>query len=106
MKKYFYFIVFSYFTAFIFEFIANTIGDGRLFRSHLWPLFFLIWYGSIYSVTFLLFSKKSLWFPVVTWMILGPVAEAVIFHRLNIVIDPIIYGLMFFIPFLAYKKYR
>jgi len=60
---------------------------------------------SIYSATFLIFHKKSLWQPVLAWAILGPVVEYFIFHRLNLLIGSIIYAVMFLVPFWIYHKY-
>nr|MDO8081031.1 hypothetical protein [Candidatus Freyarchaeota archaeon] len=105
MKGYLAFLAVSYVTALVFETIANTIGDGTLFQNTWWPLFFLGWYGLIYSATFLIFYKRALWQPVLVWAILGPVVEYFIFLRLNIIVDSIIYALMFFVPFWIYHKY-
>ena len=105
MKKYLLFMLVSYIVAFLFELNANLFFDGKLFESQNWPIFFLIWYGLIYSITFLLFHKKSLGFPVITWIVMGPIVELLIFHRLNLIVDPIIYAIMFFIPFWIYHKF-
>lgn len=105
IRKYFYFLLIAYLIAFFFEFIANTIGDGKLFQAPNWLIFFLVWYGTIYSLTFLVFRNKPIWQVVLTWAILGPILEITVFNRLNPIIDPIIYGLMFLIPFYLYQKY-
>lgn len=104
-KGYLAFLAVSYSVAFVFELLANTIGDGKLFENAGWPLVFLGWYGLIYSATFLVFHKRAWWQPVLAWAILGPVVEFFIFQRLNIIIDPIIYAVMFFVPFWIYHKY-
>lgn len=105
VKRYLAFLAVSYVTALVFETIANTIGDGTLFQNAWWPLFFLGWYGLIYSATFLVFNKRPWWQPVLAWAILGPIIEYFIFHRLNIIVDPIIYAIMFLVPFWIYHKY-
>ncbi len=105
MEKYLYFLLASYFVAFLFELNANIFFDGKLFESQTWPIFFLAWYGLIYSASFFAFRRKPIWVPVLAWIFLGPMAEALVFHRLNWAVDPIIYGLMFFVPFWVYHKH-
>ncbi len=104
MKKYLQFLLASYVTAITFETIANTIGDGKLFQAENWSIFFLIWYGAIYSVTYFIFRNRPLWMPVLAWAIAGPVVEIFVFGRLNAIVDPIIYAIMFLIPFWVYHK--
>lgn len=103
--QYFYFLAISYMTALFFEFIANTYADGKLFQLSFWPVGFLVWYGLIYSITFLICKRKALWVPVAAWAILGPLAELFIFNRFNMIVDPIIYGIMFFVPFWVYNTF-
>lgn len=103
MKSYSYFIVVSYGVALFFEFIANSVGDGRLFQLPHWYAIFFVWYGLLYSMAFLVLRKRALWFIVIVGAIVGPSLEKFIFHRLNIVVDPLIYAMMFFIPFWLYK---
>lgn len=105
MKKFIYFLIVSYVVAFVFEVNAYYIGDGGIFNSPLWPVVFFPWYGLIYSLTFFIYHDKSLWYPAVTWAVMGPIVEILIFKRVNMVIDPIIYAMMFFIPFWVYKKF-
>ena len=104
-RQYFFFLLISYLIAFLFETLANTIGDGKLFQSPNWIVFFLFWYGTIYSLTYLGFKSRPLWQVVITWAILGPVLEIIVFQRFNPIIDPVIYGVMFFIPFWIHQKY-
>ena len=105
MKKYLYFLLISYGVAFLFELNANLFFDGKLFESQGWPIFFLIWYGLLYSVTFLFFRKSSVLIPAVIWALLGPLVETLVFHRLNLIVDPIVYAIMFSLPFWIYRKY-
>lgn len=105
IRKYFSFLLISYFVAFLFETLANTIGDGKLFQTSNWFVFFLLWYGTIYSLAYLIFKNKPLWQVVLTWVVLGPILEIAVFKRFNPIVDPIIYGLMFLFPFWIYKKY-
>lgn len=92
------FIFVSYLTAAFFELIANTVGDGKLFANPGWPIFFLLWYGLLYSVLFLFAKNKKLWVSVVFFAILGTIVEILVFKRSNLLIDPIIYALMALIP--------
>jgi hypothetical protein len=105
MKRYFKYLLVSYITAVIFEFIANTIGDGKLFLNPIWPILFLIWYGFIYSLLYFIFRNKSLWAGVIFFAIFGVIAEIIIFHRSNLVVDFIIYALMGFVPLWTNKKF-
>ncbi len=104
MKKYFTYLVFSYITALIFETIANTIGDGQLFKSANAVVFFLVWYGLLYTFLYVVCRGRSLWVPVVVLAIVGSIAEIVVFHRSNLIVDPIIYAIMGLLPFWALKK--
>lgn len=102
--RYLPFLLISYLVALFFEVIANTVGDGKLFQNKAWPVFFLLWYGALYSVAFFICRKRSLWWPVLLLAIFGPIVEVLVFRRLNIIVDPIIYGLMGFLPFWITKR--
>lgn len=103
MKKYLKFLVVAYIAAAFFEFIANTIGDGKLLQNPAWPIIFLIWYGIIYSILFL-FRNKSLRTGVIFFALFGTIIEIVIFKRSNLVVDPIIYGLMAYVPLKFWRR--
>ncbi|MBN2517479.1 MAG: hypothetical protein JXB14_01400 [Candidatus Altiarchaeota archaeon] len=105
MRNYPYFLLVSYLTALLFETIANTIGDGKLFQQEGWPIFFLVWYGALYSPVFLVLNKKPLWMPVLAGAIIGPVVEVVFFQRLNPLVDPLVYAVMFLVPFWVHHRY-
>ena len=105
MRRYLYFLFISYCVAFLFELNANINFDGKLFKTPGWPIGFFIWYGLFYSLIFFMFKNKPLWVPAAAGAILGTTAEAFLFGRLNIIVDPIIYGIMFYIPFWCYHKY-
>ena len=92
------FLLVSLVVALAFEVLANTVGDGRLFESRAWPLFFVVWYGTLYSLTYLTCRNLPWWVPVIPWAVLGPVLELVVFRRLNPVVDPVIYALMILVP--------
>jgi len=99
MKKFLIFLATAYAVALLFEANANFFFDGTLFQRSNWAIFFLVWYGGLYSITFLFFRKQRLWMPVIAWMIIGPFVEVFVFNQPNIIIDAIVYGIMGFIPF-------
>jgi len=105
MKKFLIFLITAYAAALLFEVNSNFFFDGTLFQKSNWAIFFLLWYGGLYTITFLLFHKQPLWVPIIAWVIIGPFVEAFVFNRLNIFIDPIIYGIMGFVPFWIYHRY-
>jgi len=105
IKQYLQYLIISYTVAILFEINANFFFDGKLFQQPLWGIGFIIWYGFIYSIMFIIFKNKKLIQPVVTGAIFGTIAEYFIFNRLHIIFDPIIYAIMFFIPFWIYHKH-
>jgi len=105
MKKYIKYLTVSYVVAIIFEINANFFFDGKLFQKPLWGIGFIIWYGIFYTTMFLLFRKRRLRETVIVGALVGTAAEYFIFNRIDIIFDPIIYAIMFFIPFWIYKKY-
>lgn len=104
MKNYLKFLLISYPTALLFEFIANTIGDGKLFKIPEWPIVFVLWYGFMYTVLYLFFNKRNLWQGIVFFAVFGNIVEIFVFHRSNLLIDSIIYALMGFIPLWAHRR--
>ena len=104
IKKYLQYLMVSYIVAILFEMNANFFFDGKLFQQPLWLIGFVVWYGFFYSVMFFLFRNRKLLEPVIAGAILGTIAEYFIFNRIHIIVDPIIYAIMFFIPFKIYYK--
>jgi hypothetical protein len=104
MKNYFKFLLVSYLVALLFESLANTIGDGKLFQNLGWPIFFVFWYGFMYSILYLFFRNKKLWQGVVFFALLGNLVEVLVFHRSNLFIDSIIYALMGLLPLWFLKR--
>lgn len=105
MKIFFKFFAISYATALIFEIIANTIGDGTLFQADNWFIFFLIWYGLIYAILYLLFRNRPIWQGVIFFSILGTVIEPTFFKRSDLVFDPIVYAIMGLVPLWVHQKF-
>jgi len=104
MKNYLKFLLVSYLTALLFEFIANTIGDGKLFKNSGWPVFFILWYGFMYTVLYLFFRNRTFWQGVIFFAIFGNIVEILVFHRSNLIVDSIIYALMGFMPLWLQKR--
>jgi len=105
MKKYLKFLAVSYVVAILFEMNANFFFDGALFQQPNWVIGFFIWYGFFYSVMFFIFRNRRLSLTIITGAILGTLAEYFLFHRIHLIADPIIYAIMFWIPFKVYHKY-
>jgi len=103
MREILKFMILSYLTAFLFENIAFIEGSGRLYIFPLWPIAFLLYYGLLYSVTFVIFRDKKIIYPILFFAVLGAIIEIFLMKRFNW-IDPIIYAAMIFIPFYLYKK--
>jgi hypothetical protein len=98
------FLIVAFVVALAFEVLANTIGDGHLFEARAWPVFFLCWYGTLYSLTYVALRNRPLWLPVLAWAVLGPVLEIVMFRRFNPLVDPVIYAMMVLIPTLVDRR--
>ena len=106
MKKYLIFLALSYPIALCFEILANTIGDGRLFQNPHWPIYFVLWYGLLYSVLFFIFIKTAAVPASLSFAVIGIVVEIVVFKRSNLIIDPIVYFFMALIPCLLVTKIK
>jgi multidrug transporter EmrE-like cation transporter len=102
--RYLGFVVAGYFTAFCFEIIASALDPkNATFKNPAWPVFFVIWYGFLYSVSFATLRTRPVWVAAAVWAVVGTVLEIVVFHRLNIIVDPIVYAIMFAIPHKIYQ---
>ncbi len=106
MKNYIKFLSLSYLSAIFFETVANTIGDGILFTQDNWFVFFIIWYGLLYSVLYLIYKKFGLVPASIFFAVLGTVAEIIVFKRSNLIIDPIMYFLMALVPCYLFSKFN
>ncbi len=58
MKKFFYFLLVSLLSALVFESIPTIIFPSKTFSSALWLIPFVLWYGLLFSISFLIFRKK------------------------------------------------
>ncbi|HLC44516.1 MAG TPA: hypothetical protein VJK50_01600 [Patescibacteria group bacterium] len=105
MKRYVQFLGLSYPSALLFEFMANTIGDGILFSQNNWVIFFIVWYGSLYTMIYFVQKRVGLMKAVLLFAILGTFAEIIIFKRSNLIVDPIIYFLMALLPCWVFDKF-
>lgn len=105
MQGYLKYLLVSYATALAFETLANTIGDGTLFRNPHWLIYFIVWYGFMYSLLYVLFANRPLIAGIIFFAVFGSMAEIFVFHRSNLLIDPIMYALMSLIPLMVYKRF-
>lgn len=56
-KRFLLFLTVSYIVAFFFESLAFLAGDGGIYRSSVGIVAFFLWYGLLYSFTFIIFRK-------------------------------------------------
>jgi FtsH-binding integral membrane protein len=91
-------------TAFGFEVLASALDPkNATFKNPAWPIFVVLWYGFLYSISFAMFRTRPVWVAAAFWAVVGTLLEIVLFHRLNIVVDPIVYAIMFAIPHAIYR---
>ena len=97
MRKFVLFLFCAYVTALFFELIAHVLDPANKTFDNLivGVIFFIFWYGFIYSLTFVVLKKQEAWVAGIIWAILGTLLELVLFKRLNIIVDPIVYFIMF-----------
>lgn len=114
-KKFFVFLILSYFSAFIFEnvprfVIKEVIGwpmEGYLWEIPGWPWIILVWYTLIFVAAYAIYTRKGIKWVLIYGVILGWLAEAFIFKKMNVIsffLFPFFYGGMFYLPFWALKK--
>ncbi len=111
IKIYLQFLIISLISAFIFEEIPRIVQDLVSFSDvrHIWYIgpdgffvFFLLWYGIIFSISYFIFIERQIKYPVIFGLILGMLAETILFKKMNPIsffLFPILYGLMFYFPF-------
>ena len=82
------FVIVGLITAFGFEILASPLDPkNATFKNPAWPVFFVIWYGFLYSVSFATLQTRPVWIAAAVWAVVGTVLEIVVFHRLNIIVD-------------------
>jgi hypothetical protein len=85
--------------ALVFEIIASNVDpQNRTFDNPAWPLLVPLWYGFLHTINYAAFRGKRLLVPAIAWAIAGTLLEIVVFRRVNPIVDPIIYALMFTAP--------
>lgn len=94
--KFFVYLAVGYLIALVIEFGAASSGDSKLFQNTAWFLFFLLWYGFLLSMSYVIFKKRPLWLAAVTWMILGPIIELILFRRSFLFTD--VFYFVIFVP--------
>ena len=116
LKRFPLFLFFALVSAFIFEetprFIRVSIfknpNDAHLWDLGTgWYLFFLIWYGAIFSIAYFIFINKKLKYAVIFGIIFGLLAETFYFRKMDnifsFILFIILYGGMFYLPFRTHK---
>ena len=97
-KQFIIFMVIAYGTAFLVERGSAAGGDSKLFVSPLWPIFFLIWYGLLYGLSYRFMKNWKLWQIGLFWAVAGPIIELILFRGTFRPTD-ILYSLMMIFPF-------
>jgi hypothetical protein len=92
------FLLRGYAAAALCEGLANSVGDGKLFASPHWPVFFVLWYGWWMTVLFWLWRCVGRRGAVLLFAVLGVLLERGVFGRSNLVVDPIVYAFMAWLP--------
>src|SRR4051812_2943303 len=99
MRGWLKFVAIGIVVAFIFEAIAGAVDPkNRTFQNPAWPLLVPLWYGLLHSINYAVFRGKTLLVPALAWAVAGTLVEIVVFKRLNAIVDPIIYAIMFTAP--------
>jgi len=93
----------AYFITYFIERSAAKEGDSKLFQATNWPIRFLLWYGFLFSVMYLVFRKRSIWIILISGAIIGILVELILFRGFILVSD-IGYGVMFAIPFIIARR--
>ena len=117
LKKFPLFLLFALISAFIFEEVPRFIRVSILkihMDSHLWELgnnwflFFLIWYGTIFSIAYFIFINKKTEYAVIFGITVGMLAETFYFKKMDNIFSfflfLLLYGGMFYLPFRLFKS--
>ena len=111
IKRYPLFLIISLISAFVFEEIPRIVQDifSSLEIIHVWDqgsegffIFFILWYGILFSISYIIFINHQIKYPIIFGIIFGMIAETIFFKQMNVVsffLFPILYGLMFYFPF-------
>ncbi|MCX6727405.1 MAG: hypothetical protein NTX11_01145 [Candidatus Saccharibacteria bacterium] len=94
----------AYFITYFIERSAANKGDSKLFQASNWPIRFLLWYGFLFTIMYLVFRYRSLKTILLWGILIGIVIELVLFRGFFLVSD-IGYGLMFVVPFWVARKF-
>jgi hypothetical protein len=105
MKSWLKFVGIGYLVAFGFELLASAVDpQNKTFDNPGWPVFFVIWYGLLNSINYAVFRNRSLKAPAIAFAIFGPLVELVVFKRLNLIVDAVIYAIMFTLPHVFVRR--
>jgi hypothetical protein len=102
------FIIIGWISAFTFEEIPRTLLHQYPNIKHLWELgsgwsiFFLIWYGLVFTTFYFLFIRKQIKHPIIWGILFGLVVETFYFKEMKSLLSLIIfiptYAGLFYIP--------
>ncbi len=115
IKKIVVFLALGFVSAFIFEEVPRFVFKELLLvegAQHIWEVpgiqtFFFAWYGLLFLTAYFVFRKKPIWQPTLFGIIIGLVAETVLFHKMSVpgfFLFVFLYAGMFFIPFKLIRK--
>jgi hypothetical protein len=107
MRAWLKFVAIGIAVAFVFEVIASNVDpQNRTFQNPAWPILLVLWYGFLHTVNYKVFGGRRLWVVAVAWGVIGTLLEIVVFRRVNPIVDPIIYAIMFTAPHLITRGGR
>jgi hypothetical protein len=105
MRPWLKFVATGIVVAFVFEVIASNVDpQNRTFQNPAWPIFLVLWYGFLHTVNYMVFGGRRLWVIAVAWGVIGTLLEIVVFRRVNPIVDPIVYAIMFTAPHLLARR--
>jgi hypothetical protein len=99
MKGWLKFVGIGLVVAFLFEILASALDpQNRTFDNPAWPLLVPLWYGFLHTINYAVFRGKRLFVPAIAWGVAGTLLEIVVFRRVNPIVDPIVYAMIFTAP--------
>ncbi len=108
------FMIFAWISAFIFEEAPRTIIRNIPGILHLWeesgsiwfPLF-ILWYGSLFLIFYLIFKEKNTIYPVIFGILYGLFFETFVFGKManfgSFILFVLLYFGMFYFPFKIHR---
>lgn len=105
MREWLKFVAIGLAVAFVFELIANAVDpQNRTFANPAWPLLVPLWYGFLNTLNYVFFRRRRLLVTAIAWAVAGTLLEIIVFRRVNPIVDPIIYAVMFTAPHVLTRR--